>query len=45
MIPSSLIDIPGTSALDVTFYLKNFINPHYAADPVGFIQIITIKDK
>ncbi|CAD8148432.1 unnamed protein product [Paramecium octaurelia] len=44
VIPTALMDIPGASALDVTFYLKNFINPYYAADPIGYIQIITIKD-
>lgn len=30
-------DIPAGGALDTIFYLSNFINPFYAADPVGFI--------
>jgi len=44
VIPTTLMDIPGAGALDVTFYLKNFINPYYAADPIGCIQIMTIKN-
>lgn len=44
VIPTSLLEIPGTGSVDVTFYLKNFINPFYAADPIGYIEIYTIKD-
>lgn len=37
VIPTTLLDVPPSGSIDVTFYLKNFINPFYAADPIGCV--------